>query len=85
MKTIIKEVEGEGLEALLGKRVTLYCVNYIYTGDLVGVNNTCVKLSNGGIVYDTGKHSEKDWLDYQPLPNDWYIQTSAIESFGEFK
>lgn len=37
MKKLIQEVEGEGLIALLGKRVTLFCMNYIYTGDLVGV------------------------------------------------
>ena len=31
-------VECEGLEKLLGKKVTLFCLNYIYTGTLVGVN-----------------------------------------------
>lgn len=37
MKKIIAEVQGEGLVKLLGSRVTLFCMNYIYTGDLIGV------------------------------------------------
>jgi len=87
MKKLVKveEVEQEGLIGLMGKRVTLYCLNYIYTGDLVGVNDKYVKLENAGIVYNTGSHGDKDWEDYQKLPNDWYVQNSAIESFGEFK
>jgi hypothetical protein len=88
---MITDVEGEGLESLLGKRVTLYCGVYIYTGDLVGVNASCVKLSNAGIVYETGPYFDKagnfvkDWLDYQRLPNDWYVSTQSIESFGILK
>ena len=85
MKTIIKEVEGEGLEALLGKRVTLFCCRYIYTGDLIGVNDTCVKLSNCGIVYETGPFDNSVWEDYQKLPHDFYVSMSSIESYGELK
>jgi len=85
MKRIIEEVSGEGLEGLLGERVTLFCCRYIYCGRLVGVNDTCAKLSDCGIVYDTGAFEKKDWADYQKLPHDWYVQTSAIESFGILK
>lgn len=87
MKKLVKveEVEQEGLIGLMGKRVTLYCLNYIYTGDLVGVNDSYVKLENCGIVYETGSHDSDKWADYQKLPNDWYVKNSAIESFGEFK
>ena len=85
-KVKVEEVDGEGLVGLLGKRVTLYCLNFIYTGDLVGVNDTFVKLKDAGIVYETGSHSDKDWSDYQPFPKEfWYIKRSSIESFGEFK
>ena len=42
MKKIVQEVEGEGLVKLLGERVTLFCANYIYTGKLEGVNESCV-------------------------------------------
>lgn len=34
----VVEVSGEGLEALMGKKVTLFCANYFYSGKLVGVN-----------------------------------------------
>ncbi len=85
MKMIVTEVENEGLESLMGQRVTLFCGAYIYTGKLIGVNKTCVKLENAGIVYDTGCFTDKEWEDYQPLPNDWYIATQSIESFGILK
>lgn len=85
MRIAVKEVAGEGLDALLGKRVTLFCMNYIYTGELVGVNDTCVKLSDAGIVYETGELNTKNWKEMQKLPHDWYVSRSAIESFGELK
>lgn len=85
MKVVVKEVEGEGLEALMGQRVTLFCGVYIYTGRLVGVNQTCVKLEDAGIVYETGPFGDKKWKDCQPLPNDWYVATQSIESFGVLK
>lgn len=83
MKTIIKETEGEGLEALLGKRVLLMCAGYFYEGELIGVNETCVKLSDPGIVYETGKFSDSNYADRQKLHSDvWYVQIGLIESFG---
>lgn len=85
MKKIIEEVSGEGLQKLLGERVTLYCMNYIYTGKLTGVNETCVLLTNAAIVYNTGPHNTNTWEDAQALPHDWYVQLSAIESFGVLK
>lgn len=85
MKKLIEvtEVEGEGLEALLGQNVLLFCLNYIYTGKLVGVNSTFVKLDGAKIVYETGAFSDKNYKDAQSLPaSEWYVQTSAIESYG---
>lgn len=82
VKVKCEEVEGEGLLALLGKRVTLFCINYIYTGELEGVNDTCVKLKDVYIVYETGSFSDSQWKDAQKLAKEFYIQTSAIESFG---
>ena len=81
----VAEIDGEGLKKLLGKRVTLFCLNYIYTGNLIGVNDTCVLLQDAAVVYETGAFTDKTWKDAQKLPNDWYVQTSAIESFGELK
>lgn len=75
----------EGIQSLIGKRVTLFCGIYIYTGLLAAVNGSCVKLENAGIVYETGQLSTKTWKDMQVLPGDWYVQTAAIESFGVLK
>lgn len=85
MRKIVEEVIGEGLEKLLGDTVTLFCLNYIYTGKLIGVNATCVLLSEAKIVYETGPLHDKAWKDAQALPGDWYVQTQAIESFGLLK
>jgi len=84
MKKII-EVTDEGLEGLFGKNVTLFCINYFYTGKLVGVNDLCVKLESPSIVYDTGKWSDSNWADAQKLPNDIYVMVSAVEAFGIVK
>ena len=85
MKTIIETSKIEGLESLLGERITLFCAAYIYTGKLVGVSNTYVKLQDPSIVYETGELSSKSWQDAQPLPNDWYVQLNSVESFGILK
>jgi hypothetical protein len=74
---------NEGLGVLLGQTVTLWCGVYIYTGKLVGVNSTCVKLENAKIVYETGEFTTKKWQDAQSLGVDsWYVKIQAIESFG---
>ena len=84
MKKLV-EVKEEGLDGLLGKRVTLFCCRYIYTGNLTGVNDDCVLLTDCGIVYETGSLSSEKWSDYQKLPHDWYVSKQSIESFGELK
>ena len=80
----VVEVENEGLYALLGKRVTVFC-NYFYAGTLAGVNDTCILLEDASIVYSTGDWSEKKYADEQKLPGSIYVQTAAIEAFGELK
>lgn len=85
MRKIVEEISGEGLEKLLGERVTLFCLNYIYTGKLMGVNATCVRLEEAAIVYETGELTDRNWSDAQSLPHAWYVQLNAIESFGVLK
>ena len=85
MKKLIEQVEGEGLEALMGERITMFCMNYIYTGKLIGVNDACVLLSDAAIVYETGELNSAAWKDAQNLPADWYVQITSIESFGVLK
>lgn len=84
MKKVIQvtEVDGEGLVALLGKRVLVFCMNYIYTGTLEGVNSTCILLKDASIVYETGAFTSNKFGDAQKI-GDAYIQTNSIESFFE--
>ena len=79
------EVDKEGLEILFGERVTFWCSNYIYTGKLVGVNDSFVKLEDAAVVYEKGELTSKDWKDAQKLPRDWYIFLHSVESFGILK
>lgn len=85
MKKLVEEVNGEGLDKLIGERVTFFCLNYIYTGKLIGVNDTCVLLEDPSVVYETGSFESKSWKDAEKLPNNLYIQTAAVESFGIVK
>jgi len=85
MKKIVTvtEVEGEGLEALLGQNVQLWCLNYIYAGKLTGVNKDDVVLENAHLVYETGELNAKSFKDAQKLPGEeWRVRTSVIESYG---
>ena len=84
MRTIV-EVSDEGPEGLLGEVITVFCLNYFYTGKLVGVNATCIKLDDPSIIYETGEWSSQGWKDAQKLPGSIYIQTGCIESFGVMK
>ena len=86
MKRIIEEVDQEGFEKLLGEKVILLCANYFYTGKLIGVNETCVKLSDPAIVYETGTWTDKTYKDEQKLGiSELYVQLGSIESFGASK
>jgi hypothetical protein len=83
MKMVVEEVNGEGLESLLGKNVMIWCMNYIYAGKLIGVNERDVKLTNAQVVYETGDLCANEWKDGQKLPNDLFVRTSSIESYCE--
>ena len=85
LKEVI-EVEEAGLIELLGKRVTFFCLNYIYVGNLTGVNESCVEISDPELVYETGSFSDKNYKDSQSLnvPK-FFISMNCIESFGELK
>lgn len=86
MKRIIETEEPSGLESLLGEKVLLLCANYFYTGTLKGVNKTCIELENPAIVYETGKWSDKNYLDAQPMhTKTFFVSLAAIEAFGASK
>lgn len=79
----VTEVENEGLISLLGEQVLIFCFNYFYYGKLVGVNDTCIKLEKVYQVFETGTFSDSKFKDAQKFADEWYIQNSAIESFGK--
>ncbi len=86
MKKLVQfqEVEGEGMEALMGQNVTLFCGVYIYHGKLTGVNDEFVLIENAHIVYATGPFPDAKFKDAQKLGDEWRVQKSAIESYGAF-
>jgi hypothetical protein len=81
----VVEVENEGFLALMDEVVTIFSLNYIYTGKLIGVNETCVLLESPSIVYETGAFNTKDWQDAQSLPNEIYVNLACVEAFGIVK
>ena len=60
MKIVTETTATEGLESLLGQNVTLFCMNYIYAGKLVGVDDVQVKLDDAKIVYETGAFTKRN-------------------------
>jgi len=86
MKRIVESTSNEGLEALLGEKITLFCTRYIYYGRLIGVNEHFCLLQDPYIVYDTGAFDKAEWQDAQKFPKkEWYIMLHAVESFGIMK
>lgn len=76
----------EGFIKLLGQKITIFCLNYIYTGVLRGVDEICVLLEDPKIVYDTGAFDKPTWKNAQSLcVREFYVMTSSIESFGILK
>jgi hypothetical protein len=61
----VVEVNDEGMVEFLGKKVEVWCGNYIYTGTLEGLNSTYMKVSNCAVVYETGKLDESSYQDRQ--------------------
>ena len=82
---MLTETNESAYEKLAGEVITCFCMNYFYTGKLIGVNDTCILLENPKIVYDTGSFSDSDWSDAQSLPNDIYVNIASIEAFGVIK
>ncbi len=88
MKKIVTvtEVDGEGLEAFLGKRIFIVCGSYFYAGDLTGISTTCALLENARFVLESGSFEEKGIKLSEKIPGGKvYVQKSAIESFFESK
>lgn len=83
---VLMEIKEDGLESLIGTKVILFCANYFYTGKLIGVNKSFVKLEDPAIVYETGSFSDSKYKDEQRIGTKiHFVRIPAIESFGEAK
>lgn len=85
MKKLVNVVETNetAFESLLGEQVTIFSLNYIYHGELIGVNDLNVLLKNPKIVYETGNFTDKGFKDAQSLEcEEFFIQIGTVESFG---
>lgn len=84
MKKVITvtEVEGEGLESFLNRRIFVVCNSYFYAGTLTGINTTCILLEDARFVLESGSFEGKGIkLSEKVNGGNIYISTSAIESF----
>ena len=71
----------KALEAYMGKRITLFCSAYIYTGTVTSIDDFCISMSDTSIVYETGPLDTTGWKDAQPLPFDANVSLQSIEMF----
>lgn len=85
MKRLIDDDGKDPLVSLIGQVLTFFCMNYIYTGTLIGVNGDCVLLESPSIVYETGAFTETNWKDAQRLPHDLYVMKASVEAFAIVK
>jgi len=85
MKRIVETAEESGFEAMLGEKISVWCGIYIYTGQLTGVNEDQIELTNAYIIYETGDLASGPWKDAQSLPGIWRIMKRGIESWGKAK
>lgn len=81
----VVEVEGKGLEELLGQKVLLMCMNFNYAGTLVGVNEKSVLLDDASVVFETGAYTDSKWKDAQKINKPLYVMIDKIEAFFEGK
>ena len=74
--------KAEGLQSLIGEYVQLWCLNYIYSGKLVDVNDSDVALTKAVVVFETGALTDKVFKTFDPVAADTlFVKTQAIESY----
>ena len=80
----IETKDVDGLEKFLGEYVQLWCMNYIYAGRLVGVNEKDCVLENPHVVYETGKMSSSEEFKFIEScgVDEVFVRIDAIESYS---
>jgi len=83
MRRLVETTDADGLEKFLGEHIQLWCINYIYAGLLVGVNeNDCV-LSHPYVVYETGKLTEEKFKFAESFGvQELFVRISSIEAYA---
>lgn len=77
----VVEVPNEGLNAFLNKTITVWCLDFIRHGTLVGINDTFIKLNDASIVYETGDLTKNTFKDAQKTSGPIYVMKQAICHF----
>ncbi len=67
---------------LVGQVLTVFCLNYFYTGRVLETTPSYVKLDDPAVIYEIGEFSDDAWKDAQKLSSPIYIKSDAIESFA---
>lgn len=76
-------VTSKMLEKLRGRKIMVWCRNFIYSGVLTDYDEDFVEITDPFVVYETGALTDKTFKDAQPLPQDsWLVFRSAAESIG---
>lgn len=86
MKKIIQvtEVENEGLEAFLNKKIFVVCRSYFYAGILTGINSECILIEDARFVLQSGSFEGSKFDESEKVKGGKiYVSKNAIESFFE--
>lgn len=85
VNTVVVEQETDIFEELMKTEqdVTLFCLNYFYTGKITAVNGTVVVLEGARIVYETGSFNDSGFKRAEKIcAPQWFVAKGMIESFG---
>lgn len=82
----VNENKRQDLLNLIGEKVVLLGVNYLYYGVLTEVYEDNVSLQGAKIVFETGNITDAKFKDESEMySSKWNIMLSAVESFGGYK
>ena len=86
MSRKVNENKRQDLLNLIGEKVVLLGVNYLYYGVLTEVYEDNVSLQGARIVFETGNITDAKFKDESEMySSKWNIMLSAVESFGGYK
>lgn len=72
-----------GFQALMGRVVELWGVDYIYHGKLAEIRLDAVRLEDASIIFDTGSFDSDEYARIEKLTTDRWVKRAAVESYCE--